>query len=47
MYLTLSGTISSGSTAKLTCGNLGGGNTYLQYIKITAIKLGALTKTSF
>lgn len=47
MFLTLSGTITSGSTAKLSCGNLGGGNTYLQFIKITAIKLGALSKTSF
>lgn len=47
MYLTLSGSISSGSTAKLSCGNLGGGITYLQFIKITAIKDAVLTKTTF
>lgn len=47
MFLTLSGSVTSGSTVKLTCGNLGGGYTVLKYIKITATKLGALSKTSF
>lgn len=47
IYLTLSGSISKSGQAKLSCGNFGGGNTDLKFIKITAIKVIGVTKMTF
>ncbi len=47
LYLTVSGTIGKATQTKLNCQNSGGGNTDLKFIKITAIKVSGVTKTSF
>ena len=47
MSLTLAASVSHASVIKLSCRNLGGGNTFLRSIKITAIKVGQITRSTF
>jgi hypothetical protein len=47
MNLTLTGGVTHASQVKLSCQNLGGGNTFLKFIKITAIKVGKIHKSTF
>jgi len=44
---TVSGTVASGVNAVLSCVNLGGGNTDLKYVKITAVTVGSVSKQGF
>jgi hypothetical protein len=47
MNLTLTIGIRNANTARLSCQNLGGGSTSLRFIRITAIKVGTITKSAF
>lgn len=47
VFLTLSTSVSNPSQAVLSCNNDGGGNTDLQFIKITAMKVSGITKSTF
>jgi hypothetical protein len=47
LYLTVSARVGKASQVKLSCVNSGGGNTDLKFIKITAIKVGGVTQTTF
>ncbi len=47
LYLTVSGSLAAPAPAELICRNFGGGSTELRFIKITALKVSAVTKTTF
>jgi hypothetical protein len=47
LELNVNGSLSGPGQALLQCRNFGGGNTYLRFIKITAIEVGGLTNTGF
>jgi hypothetical protein len=47
LELNVNGPLSGPGHALLKCRNFGGGNTFLKFIKITAIKVGGLTNTGF
>lgn len=47
LYLTVSGSLGKAGQATLSCENVGGGNTDLKFIKITALKVSGVTKSSF
>jgi hypothetical protein len=47
LELNVNGPLSGPGQALLQCRNFGGGNTFLKFIKITAIKVGGLTNTGF